>query len=68
MLDVKTGIGTIDFDLGGRTCRAELAMSKASRAFAIKLPDGVKCEAKAIHCMEQPAVRKELGRLSFKPA
>ncbi|MBR0067479.1 MAG: hypothetical protein IJQ00_07770 [Kiritimatiellae bacterium] len=68
VLDVKTGIGTVDFDLDGRTCRAELAMSKASRVFAIKLPEGVKCEAKAIHCMEQPAVKKELGRLSFKPA
>ena len=68
VLDVKTGIGTIDFDLDGRTCRAELAMSKASHVFAIKLPAGVKCEAKAIHCMEQPAVRKELGKLSFKLA
>ncbi len=68
VLDVKTGIGTIDFDLDGRTCRAELAMSKVSHVFAIKLPEGMKCEAKAIHCMEQPAVRKELGKLSFKLA
>ena len=68
VLDVKTGIGTIDFDLDGRTCRAELAMSKASHVFAIKMPEGVKYEAKAIHCMEQPAVKKVLGNLSFKPA
>ncbi len=67
-LDVKTGIGTIDFALGGRTNRAELAMSKKSRVFALKLPDGIACEAKAVHCMAHTNVKKALEPLRFKPA
>ena len=67
-LDVKTGVGTIDFLLGGRTNRAELAMSKASRAFALKLPEGTVYTAKSVNCMEQPAVRTELSKLGYKPA
>ena len=67
-LDVKTGIGEIEFDFGGKSCRAELAMSKASRAFALKLPDGVTFKAKAIHCMEFPVVQKKLTPLGHKRA
>ena len=67
-LDVKTGLGGIEFDLYGEVRRAELAMSKASRAFALKLPDGVEFSAKAIDAMEFPAVKKKLAPLRFKAA
>ena len=67
-LDVKAGVGTIEFDLGGKPHRVELAMSKASRAFALKLPDGITFETKAIHCMEFPTVNKRLTSLGYQPA
>ena len=67
-LDVKTGVGEIEFEFGGTTCRTELAMSKASRAFALKLPDGLTFEAKPIHSMEFPVVQKRLTPLGHKPA
>ena len=67
-LDVKTGVGVIEFDMGGKLCRAELAMSKASRTFALKLPDDVKFDVKAVHCMEFPAVKKRLEPIMYNPA
>ena len=67
-LDVKTGVGAIEFDFGGKPRSAELVMSKVSRAFALKLPDGVTFEAKAIHSMEFPAVKKRLEPLRYSVA
>ena len=67
-LDVKTGVGTVEFEIDGRILCAELAMGKESRAFAIKMPEGVEFSAKAISSMEFPAVAKKLAPLRFKPA
>ena len=67
-LNVKTGLGRIAFELEGKTLCAELAMSKASRAFALKLPDGVMFEAKAINAMELGCVKRKLAPLGYKGA
>ena len=67
-LDVKTGLGVIAFDLGGKSFSAEFAMSKASRTFAVKIPDGVNYDVKTIHCLKFPAVEKRLKNLRYGPA
>ena len=67
-LDVKTGLGTVEFVLKDKTHRAELAMSKASRVFSLKMSDGVEFSAKTICAMEFPTVRKKLSPLRFKQA
>ena len=65
-LDVKTGVGTVEFDLGGVPRRAELAMGKQSRVFALKVPDGIAFSAKAVSCMEFSGVGKTLASLGYK--
>ena len=67
-LDVKTGVGEIEFELGGEKKTALLAMSKASRAFALKMPDGVEFEAKAVNSMELGNVREALEKIGYKDA
>ena len=67
-LDVKTGAGTVEFDLNGASLSAGLAMSKASRVFALKMPDGIGFSAKTVCAMEFPAVKKKLAPLRFKAA
>ena len=67
-LNVKTGLGRIAFELDGKTLCAELAMSKASRAFSLKLPDGIMFEAKTINAMELGCVKRKLAPLGYKGA
>lgn len=67
-LDVGTGVGEIEFVHGGAAKKALLAMSKESRAFALKLPDGVEFDAKAICSMEFPKVKEKLAPIGYEPA
>ena len=61
-LDTRTGLGRIALADGGVL---ELAMSKASRAFVLRLPEGLSCAAKAVPAMERPTVRERLAPLGF---
>jgi len=61
-LDVKTGLGTITL-ADGRVL--ELAMSKASRAFAIRFPEGLEYSVSAVPSMDQPNARKALEPIGF---
>ena len=64
-LDVKTGLGTITL-ADGRAL--ELAMSKTSRTFAIRFPDGLAYTVAAVPSMRQPIAREKLLPLGFKDA
>jgi hypothetical protein len=66
-LDPKTGLGTIDFTLGGKVQRAYIAMSKASRAFAMRFPDGVDFKVEVLPSFEMPKVKALLAPREFKP-
>ncbi len=61
-LDTRTGLGTIAL-ADGRTL--ELAMSKASRVFAIRFPEGLAYSVAAVPSMEQPIARKALEPFGF---
>ena len=63
-LDPFTGLGKL-FLSDGKVI--ELAMSKESGAFAVKL-GGVKIDVELKHCMEFPVARGALEPLGFKPA
>jgi len=67
-LDPFTGVGSIDFALGGRTNRVEMAMSRDSHCFAARFPDGIAFEATALCSMEFPAARNELEKIGYKKA
>ena len=54
-LDTRTGLGTIAL-ADGRVL--ELAMSKASRAFAIRFPEGLSYAVEAVPSMAQPLARE----------
>lgn len=61
-LDTRTGLGTIAL-ADGRVL--ELAMSKASRAFAIRFPEGLSYAVEAVPSMAQPLAREALAPLGF---
>ncbi len=61
-LNVKTGIGTIALN-DGRVL--ELAMSKESRTFAIRFPEGLDYSVSVVPSMDQPMARKALKPLGF---
>ena len=65
-LDPKTGIGSLEFTLGAKTMKAELAMSKSPRAFAVKLPPGLNVSIDTMAAFDAPAVRKELEPIGYK--
>ena len=61
-LDPRTGLGTLTL-ADGRTL--ELAMSKASRTFAIRFPDGLAYSVSSVPSMDQPLARQALVPLGF---
>lgn len=61
-LDVRTGLGTVTL-ADGRTL--ELAMSKASRTFAVRFPEGLAHSVASVPSMEQPRARQALAPLGF---
>lgn len=63
-LDTSTGLGTLEFSSG---VKARLAMSKASRAFVIKFPDGVAFDVKTLPSTELP-VWETLKNRGFEKA
>ncbi len=67
-LDPFTGLGELHFDSESGKFKAELAMGRRSRAFAMQFPHGVKCEVDVISSMEQPKVRDALAPIGFLPA
>ena len=64
-LDPFTGLGEIVLEDGGRI---ELAMSKPSRAFAMRFPDGLAYEAKTIPATDFSVYEKSLKPLRFEKA
>ena len=66
-LDPKTGLGTLDFRIGGGVKRAYIAMGKKSRAFAMRFPEDVDFKVEVLPSFEMPAVKKAIGHLQFKP-
>jgi len=65
VLDVKTGLGEITFAEGGAI---ELAMSKKSRAFAMRFPEGVGYEITSVPATDFPVYGQQLQPLSFEKA
>ncbi len=61
-LDVRTGLGVIELKDGRKV---ELAMSKKSRTFAVRIPEGLAYSVAAIPSMEQPIARAALEPLGF---
>lgn len=61
-LDVRTGLGVIELKDGRKV---ELAMSKESRTFAVRFPEGLAYSVAAIPSMEQPIARAALDPLGF---
>ena len=61
-LDTRTGLGRIAL-ADGRVL--ELAMSKASRAFAVRFPEGLSYTVEAVPSMAQPLAREALAPLGF---
>lgn len=66
-LDPKTGLGTLDYARGGRTNRAEIAMAKSPRAFAMKFPDGEDFTVDTLPAIEMPAVKAKLKPIGYGP-
>ena len=66
-LDTKNGLGVLEFTMNGETKRVEIAMSKASRAFAMRFPDGVDFKVDVIPSIEMPKVKEVLVPRKFKP-
>lgn len=64
-LDPKTGLGALYFEKDGRMLVASLAMSKPSRAFAIKFPDGADFSVKTLSAMQFPVSFRKLSRGGF---
>ena len=65
-LNPMTGLGTLDFSIGGAMLRAHIAMSKASRAFAMSFPKGVDFKVKVLPSFEMPKVKEILAPRKFK--
>ena len=66
-LDTKNGLGVLEFTMNGETKRVEIAMSKASRAFAMRFPNGVDFKVDVIPSIEMPKVKEVLVPRKFKP-
>lgn len=66
-LDPKTGLGTLDFAVDGKTRRAYIAMGKASRTFAMRFPVGADFKVEVIPSFDIPNVRKVLASRRFGP-
>ena len=64
-LDPFTGLGKL-FLSDGRTI--ELAMSKKSRAFAMRFPEGVACELKSMPSTAFPVYERNLKPMGFEKA
>jgi len=64
-LDPKTGLASIAFAEGGAV---ELAMSKADRVFALRLPKGVAYEVKSVPATDFPVYERNLKPLGFEKA
>ena len=62
-LDPFTGLGRLFLSNGSVI---ELAMSKQSRCFAMRFPQGTAYESKAVSCMEFPQVKAALEPIGFK--
>ena len=68
-LDPFTGLGWIDFAIGGKTSRVEIAMSKSEGGvFAMKFQDGIVFEAKTLPATDFAVYEKELKPLGFEKA
>jgi hypothetical protein len=65
-LDPKTGLGTVYFEKDGKLQPMQLAMSKASRVFAAKFPEGLEFDLRVVSAMEYPVSNKKLTALGFK--
>lgn len=66
-LDPKTGLGTLEFTVGGRTKKAALAMSKFSRVFSMRFPEDVDFKVEVLPSFEMPNVKQILAPRKFKP-
>ena len=64
-LDPFTGLGEIVFADGGKV---EMAMSKPSRAFAMRFPEGAKYSVKSVPATETEVYEKTLKGLGFAKA
>ena len=64
-LDPFTGLGKIVLSDGKVL---ELAMSKASRAFAMKVDPSIRYDVAVRHCLEFPEAKKQLESVGVKPA
>jgi len=64
-LDTETGLGRITFAEGGFV---DLAMSKASRVFALRFSEGVAWTAKTVPATEQAVYENDLRPLGFEKA
>ena len=64
-LDPFTGLGEIVFADGGRV---EMAMSKRSRAFAMRFPEGTKYSVRSVPATETEVYEKKLKDLGFAKA
>ena len=65
-LDPMTGLGSLALRLAdGRTCRVRLAMSKASRRFAMEFPDGVDFSVRTTPAMDTPIAGACLRKVGF---
>ena len=65
-LDTRTGLGTLDFERGGRTFSVLLAMSRGSHAFAMKFPEGVAFSAATTPAMATPVAGAALRKVGFE--
>ena len=65
-LDTRTGLGTLDFERGGRTFSVLLAMSRGSHAFAMKFPEGVAFSAATTPAMATSVAGAALRKVGFE--
>ena len=65
VLDPMTGLAAIEFAEGGK---AEFAMSKTSRAFAIRFPEDVSFEVKSVPATDFPVYERHLRPVGFERA
>ena len=64
-LETQTGLGRLVIRFGDRTADVEIAMSKVSRTFALRLPEGADYEVRTLSAMDFPVSSKALRPRGF---
>lgn len=64
-LETRTGLGRLLLRSGGRMAEIEIAMIKASRTFALRLPAGADFEVETLSAMDFPVSSKALRPRGF---